>query len=228
MKIKKSKKIIEIINKIISLIKKFSTGFINNTQIKIKIEEIIKKELKRAIDLNLIRSYKKVAHSFNFNIDRRDINILDNIMNKKMMYKTNFKNFTNSQSNFIKKKILSVIVNDGYDIDKIKKKFENKIKKNINTIIRGETNRISMAAKRTQIKKTDKKYLYKHVGILDDRTSNQTKELMRATKNWVSWDKYISLAQEIAFRLTSKNWIIDEDAPILQPNQRSTFIFKQE
>jgi hypothetical protein len=114
-------------------------------------------------------------------------------------------------------------------LDKLVENIQNEIdvtKNRVRTIVRTETLKLSIAAQQTQLEKTGAEYEYRHIGVIDNRTGEDTKEMIKLTKDWVSWQDYINNARNVVRKFNPK-WVINVNAPILHPNQRSRVTFRR-
>lgn len=221
-----SKSLKIILNLIKTEIKKLSNNVLNNNTILLNILKIINKNFKSYFEKDLLRKYIYQSKTFagvSFKISDKDKKKINYILNNKNTLHS-FRNMKSSNRNFFVKEIIN---KKNIKVDELKNKLEKKIKNSFKTIIRAETTKVQMHSRKTQIEKTKKKYIYKQIGVKDNRTSKQSLVLMEKTKGWVTWSKYMSLVREIVRKYTGKNWVVDESAPIMQPNQRSIFIAKQ-
>lgn len=223
----------EIFKKILSIISKFEkNNFIKNNELSVKLVNIIKTDLKRSFIESLKKQFFVNSNSVSmkefgikFKVDDKDKLFLKKILTSNL-YPETFKNFSKSSSNFIKKEILKNLTDDR-DLYKLKKNLKNKFKANINRIVRTETTRMRFASTINQLKRSNNNYLFKHIGIIDNRTAESTKEIIRLTKNMVTWSKYIELLKKVSLKYNGPKWIIYKNAPLVHCNQRSTFIYKR-
>ena len=113
-------------------------------------------------------------------------------------------------------------------IDDIVKKLSeemDKSKSDLRRIARTESTKISLGSRKTQYEKTGRfdEFKFKHIGIIDKRTGEDSIKMMELTKNGVSWGEYVKLAREVT-KARDPSWTIDPDYPLLHPNQRSNFV----
>ena len=91
-------------------------------------------------------------------------------------------------------------------------------------IARTETGNVSAAARRNSYKKADPedKFLFKHIGPDDNRTTQTSKRIKERTRKGVSWDDYVMIVTEEAAK-DFPEWSVNKDAPQSHYQTRHTF-----
>lgn len=158
----------------------------------------------------------------------KDKDVVNKLKNDPL-YQKSFKGMSDDLSDNVKGIIKDSFGKPDFTIDKLTKQLKevtDASKEQVRTIARTETVKLGIAAQNTQLEKTGNKYVYTHVGVKDNRTGEDSKELMKLTKDGVDWKEYVKLAKRVAKQFNPK-WIINEVAPILHPSQRSKPLFRR-
>lgn len=93
------------------------------------------------------------------------------------------------------------------------------------TIARVETSKVSAAARKNSYEKEGglDKFLFKHIGPNDGRTTDTSKRIKARTKNGVTWENYIRIVEEESAKDFPK-WKVNKDYPVSHYNSRHTFV----
>jgi hypothetical protein len=158
-----------------------------------------------------------------FTLNDKDKNIIE-ALKREPVYQKAFADMSKDLSEKLKNAVIRAYDDPkGFSINNLVNQMKDNtdaIESDLRRIARTESSKISIAARKTQYDKTGENYLVKHIGVKDDRTGKDSIELMDLTKNGVTWEKYLELAKQISQKYNPR-WVINEQAPLLHPNQRS-------
>ena len=200
------------------------------TQISDKLRERLRKLASNVFNGIYERFAKDTSKQLNtkFEMTEEDKEVLSRLK-KDPAYYESFSNMAQELSDVINVRINQAYGQEDFSLDKLVEQIEeetNIAKNRVRTIVRTETVKLSVAAQKTQLDKTGAEYEFRHIGVIDKRTGEDTKALIGLTKDWVSWEDYIRLARQVVSKYNPK-WVINVNAPILHPNQRSRVTFRR-
>lgn len=198
------------------------------------ITDLIEKKLKRTASNIFKGIYERFAKETSkeigekFTMTNEDKEVVSKLKNDPL-YQEAFKNMSDELSDNVRSIIKDSFGKPDFTIDKLTEQLKeatDQSKAKVRTIARTETVKLGIAAQNKQLEKTGNKYVYTHIGAKDNRTGEDSKEMMKLTAKGVSWDEYVKIAKQVANRFNPK-WKVNEVAPILHPNQRSKPLFRR-
>lgn len=199
-----------------------------------KVTSKIDKSLRRTASSVFKGIYEKFGKSTSkqvgtkFEMTQKDKDTIDEFK-EDPLYKQAFANTSETMSDNIKGVVKESFGKPDFTVDKLVEDIKEQTdiaKSSVRRIARTESFKLSIAAQQNQLEKTGVEYEYTHSGVKDNRTGKDSIELMKLTKDGVSWDEYVKLTEKVAKQFNPK-WKVNKQAPMLHPNQRSKPLFRR-